>query len=166
MGNNLFEAAAEPTPTPTPTPGVMSVALYAYITVAQICNWFSFQRMRNIKSSSQLFGLKWLVLILSFKNNILYFCSNLNYFSKSWEDPRLSWNISEYDDINEITLPVSKLWVPDIVLQVILVWLILFVFHSVQILNLLRFSVFDKIEKNRTGKLIKQLNFLVLSSFM
>lgn len=33
-------------------------------------------------------------------------------------DNRLIWNPLDYDNITEITLPVSKLWVPDIVLQV------------------------------------------------
>ncbi len=28
-----------------------------------------------------------------------------------WNDSRLSWNPFEYDNITEITLPVSKLWV-------------------------------------------------------
>ena len=35
-----------------------------------------------------------------------------------WYDNRLSWDPDDFNGIKEITLPVSKLWVPDIVLQV------------------------------------------------
>jgi nicotinic acetylcholine receptor, invertebrate len=35
----------------------------------------------------------------------------------SWSDDRFIWNATDYDNITEITLPIEKIWVPDIVLQ-------------------------------------------------
>ncbi len=35
-----------------------------------------------------------------------------------WKDPRLSWLTDDFNGTSEITLPVSKIWVPDIVIQV------------------------------------------------
>jgi len=35
-----------------------------------------------------------------------------------WFDERLKWNPNDYNSTTEITLPVNKIWVPDIVIQV------------------------------------------------
>ena len=40
------------------------------------------------------------------------------WIEMKWYDNRLSWDPDDFNGIKEITLPVSKLWVPDIVLQV------------------------------------------------
>jgi hypothetical protein len=43
------------------------------------------------------------------------------WIEMSWNDQRLSWNSSEFNNIREITLDVNKIWLPDIVLQVYLI---------------------------------------------
>jgi hypothetical protein len=32
-----------------------------------------------------------------------------------WNDPRLSWNASSYNNITQVLLPASKVWTPDLV---------------------------------------------------
>jgi nicotinic acetylcholine receptor, invertebrate len=39
------------------------------------------------------------------------------WFEMIWNDSRISWDPKNYGGINEITIPVNKIWVPDIVLQ-------------------------------------------------
>ena len=59
----------------------------------------------------------WLEMVKKVCNKV---CFNLTielHFTKSWEDQRLRWNPEDFSNITEITLPVEKLWTPDIVLQ-------------------------------------------------
>jgi hypothetical protein len=46
-----------------------------------------------------------LFCLVQFKNILDLF--NL----KTWKDKRLQWNPHDYDNLTEITLPVSKIWV-------------------------------------------------------
>ena len=55
----------------------------------------------------------------------------------NWKDPRLSWNTNDYNGTSEITLPVSKIWVPDIVVQVIIIIKIIFSFFYLKSINYL-----------------------------
>jgi len=38
------------------------------------------------------------------------------YMYLSWEDSRLTWNRSDFDDINLIRIPPSSIWTPDVIL--------------------------------------------------
>ncbi|RMZ97987.1 neuronal acetylcholine receptor subunit alpha-2-like [Brachionus plicatilis] len=40
------------------------------------------------------------------------------WIEMTWTDSRLSWDPKMFDNITEITLPISQIWVPDIVLQI------------------------------------------------
>ncbi|KAI0213259.1 hypothetical protein LSAT2_001725 [Lamellibrachia satsuma] len=37
------------------------------------------------------------------------------WLEESWIDPQLTWNKSDYEDIDTIRIPAKKLWIPDIV---------------------------------------------------
>jgi len=43
-----------------------------------------------------------------------------------WFDERLKWNPNDFNGTSEITLPVSKIWVPDIVIQVNFIFTLIF----------------------------------------
>ena len=36
--------------------------------------------------------------------------------SQKWKDHRLMWNVSEFEGLDVVNLPVSKMWTPDAVL--------------------------------------------------
>lgn len=38
-------------------------------------------------------------------------------FSQQWSDYRLSWDPEEYDDIQQLRVPSTMVWLPDIVLE-------------------------------------------------
>jgi len=38
------------------------------------------------------------------------------WFNLNWNDPYMKWNASEYGNIDDIRLPPSKIWMPDIML--------------------------------------------------
>jgi hypothetical protein len=57
------------------------------------------------------FGFSFKVLLLKFKDEKYQELVSTVWMEMSWVDHRLSWDISEYGNITEITLPVSKLWV-------------------------------------------------------
>lgn len=38
-------------------------------------------------------------------------------FSQQWSDYRLSWDPKEYDDIQQLRVPSTMVWLPDIVLE-------------------------------------------------
>nr|KAF6437746.1 5-hydroxytryptamine receptor 3B [Molossus molossus] len=39
------------------------------------------------------------------------------WYSEVWDDEFLSWNSSTFDDISEISLPLSAIWAPDIIIN-------------------------------------------------
>ncbi len=36
---------------------------------------------------------------------------------QNWLDEYLRWNVSEYDGIDKLMLPLEKMWVPDLVVE-------------------------------------------------
>ncbi|CAG5118808.1 unnamed protein product, partial [Candidula unifasciata] len=38
------------------------------------------------------------------------------FIVQMWNDPRLKWNVSDYDGLQTVRLPASRLWIPDLVL--------------------------------------------------
>jgi hypothetical protein len=36
------------------------------------------------------------------------------YIKQSWNDPTITWNISEYDNIAKIIVPATDIWTPDL----------------------------------------------------
>jgi len=45
------------------------------------------------------------------KNQIL---TSNSYFSATWEDSRLAWDPSDYGGLDNVLIPSSKLWMPDL----------------------------------------------------
>ena len=37
-----------------------------------------------------------------------------SYLTLLWTDPRFTWNISSYDDLADVMIPVKSIWTPDI----------------------------------------------------
>ena len=33
---------------------------------------------------------------------------------QKWMDPRLTWNVSEFDGLDAIYIPMDKMWTPDV----------------------------------------------------
>lgn len=58
---------------------------------------FSFVRVEDLNEATDTFG------------------SSL-FIVQIWKDPRLQWNVTDYQGVRTIRLPASKIWVPDLVL--------------------------------------------------
>ena len=50
--------------------------------------------------------------------NNMYIKISTVWLEMEWFDERLKWTPNDYNSTTEITLPVNKIWVPDIVIQV------------------------------------------------
>ena len=37
------------------------------------------------------------------------------FFYQKWRDPRLKWNVSDYNGLDFIVLPVDRIWIPDVI---------------------------------------------------
>ena len=37
-----------------------------------------------------------------------------SYLTLLWTDPRLTWNVSSYDDLEDVMIPIKSIWTPDI----------------------------------------------------
>ena len=79
----------------------------------------SFLGAKGVSFSSFLLHLKtrywlhhtwWLPRI----KNVLYWCHVLSL--QTWIDPRLTWNVSEFEGLDTIYIPVNKMWTPDVLL--------------------------------------------------
>ena len=53
------------------------------------------------------------VISIDEKNQVL---NALVYVTQMWYDPRLVWNPSDYDDLDEIRIPAKSIWIPDTIL--------------------------------------------------
>ena len=40
--------------------------------------------------------------------------TTISYLTLSWLDKRLSWTKTNYDDLDEILIPIKNIWTPDI----------------------------------------------------
>lgn len=40
--------------------------------------------------------------------------TTISYLTLSWLDKRLSWTKANYDDLDEILIPIKNIWTPDI----------------------------------------------------
>ncbi|GFN89251.1 hypothetical protein PoB_001575700 [Plakobranchus ocellatus] len=58
---------------------------------------FSFVRIEDLNEATDTFG------------------SSL-FIVQIWKDPRLQWNVTDYQGVRTIRLPAAKIWVPDLVL--------------------------------------------------
>lgn len=56
------------------------------------------------------------MLIKNFQNEKEGELTTSLYMYLSWEDSRLTWNRSDFDDINLIRIPPSSIWTPDVIL--------------------------------------------------
>ena len=69
-------------------------------------------RMKKNKFSQQMSG--WIWWVSKITPNWTWY---LTFFSlQEWEDVNLAWNTSEYGNVEDVRIPPSALWKPDILM--------------------------------------------------
>jgi len=77
----------------------------------EFCVLFSLRVLCSLESVLAIYFLFYCITLLYREiNSYIFMCY------QKWKDHRLTWNVSDFENITSIYVPTDMIWVPDIVL--------------------------------------------------